>query len=123
MKEGQTILLVDTDEGNREVFRAVAEGAGLRLILADDGQEAVDEAGKSPPDLIAIRRNTPILDALAVSVLLKQSDRTKAVPILVICRDASREEAERYRDAGCAGCIREPFTEKELQERLKGLLP
>ncbi|MEF3169519.1 MAG: response regulator [Deltaproteobacteria bacterium] len=123
MKEGQTILLVDTDERNREVFRAVAEGAGLHLILADDGQEAVDEAGKSPPDLIAIKRNAPILDALAVSVLLKQSDRTKAVPILVICRDASREEAERYRDAGCSGCIQEPFTEKELQERLKGLLP
>ncbi len=123
MKEGQTILLVDTDKRNQEVFRTVVEGAGLRLILADDGQEAVDEAGKSPPDLIAIRRNAPILDALAVSVLLKQSDRTKAIPILVICREDSREETERYRDAGCAGCIREPFTEKELQERLKGLLP
>jgi two-component system cell cycle response regulator DivK len=123
VKDEQTILLVDNKADVRETLGKIAGQLGLRLLLAEDGQEGLDIAKSENPDIIMIRRNAPILDALSMSVLLKQSDKTRDIPVVVICSDASPSELERFQDAGCSYCLKEPFTTDELNERLKDWLP
>ncbi|MGB9711522.1 MAG: response regulator [Dissulfurimicrobium sp.] len=123
MKQNQTILLADTSERIRRQFQTAAERLKLRLILAEDGQEALDLAVEKLPDLIVIRRNAAVLDALSFSVLLKQSANTKDIPVIIICTEASTQERERFKDAGCCGCLEEPFSDQRVIEILERWLP
>jgi two-component system cell cycle response regulator DivK len=123
MKEGQTILLVDYNESVIETVRKLANQSGLKLLLAEDGQEGLDLAKVELPDLIIIRKDVPILDALSMSVLLKQSPETDDIPVVLICTVGSSSERERLHDAGCSGFIEEPFTANDLLQRLKDWLP
>ena len=123
MKEGQTILLVDYNESVIETVRKLANQAGLKLLLAEDGQEGLDLAKAELPDLVIIRKDVPILDALSMSVLLKQSPETDDIPVVLICAVASSSERERLHDAGCSGFIEEPFTANDLLQRLEDWLP
>ena len=123
MKEGQTILLVDYNESVIETVRKLANQTGLKLLIAEDGQEGLDLAKAELPDLIIIRKDVPILDALSVSVLLKQSHETDNIPVVLICTVASSSERERLHDAGCSGFIEEPFTANDLLQRLEDWLP
>jgi CheY-like chemotaxis protein len=123
VKEGQTILLVDYNESVIEIVRKMADQSGLRLLLAEDGQEGFDLAKAELPDLIIIRKDVPVLDALSVSVLLKQSHETENIPVMLICTVASSAERERLHDAGCSGFIEEPFTANDLLQRLEDWLP
>lgn len=122
MKEGQTILLVDYNESAIETVRKMADETGLRLILAEDGQEGLDLAKAELPDLIIIRKDVPMLDALSVSVLLKQSHETDNIPVVLISEVTSSSEKERLHDAGCSGFIEEPFTADDLRRRLEDWL-
>lgn len=123
MKEGQTILLVDYNESVIETVRNIANQNGIRLLLAEDGQEGFDLAKAELPDLIIMRKDVPILDALSVSVLLKQSHETENIPVILICKAASSSERERLHDAGCSSFIEEPFTGNDLLQRLEDWLP
>lgn len=123
MKEGQTILLVDYNESVIETVRKLANQTGFKLLLAEDGQEGLDLAKAELPDLVIIRKDVPILDALSMSVLLKQFTETDDIPVVLICKVASSSERERFHDAGCSGFIEEPFTTNDLLQRLEDWLP
>jgi len=123
VKEGQTILLVDYNESVIETVRKLANQKGLRLLLAEDGQEGLDLAKAELPDLVIIRKDVPMLDALSMSVLLKQSPETDNIPVVLISTAVSSSEKERLHDAGCSGFIEEPFTANDLLQRLEGWLP
>jgi two-component system cell cycle response regulator DivK len=123
MKEGQTILLVDYNQSVIDTVRKLVNQTGLRLILAEDGQEGLDLVKAELPDLIIIRKDVPVLDALSMSVLLKQSPKTQDIPVIVICTMASSSERERFHDAGCIDFIEEPFTVNDLLQRLEDWLP
>lgn len=122
MKEGKTILLVDYNESVIETVRKLVNQTGLRLILAEDGQEGLDLAKAELPDLVIIRKDARILDALSMSVLLKQSPETEDIPVMVICTVASSSERERLHDAGCSGFIEEPFTANDLFQKIEDWL-
>lgn len=122
MKTGAKLLLVDNKDSTKEILKKVAEKLDLNLIIAEDGQEGFEVAGREIPDLIVVRRKTLVLDALSMSVLLKQSEKTKDIPVLVICADVSNSEKASFRDAGCSGCIKEPFTMKDIIKKIKEIL-
>lgn len=123
MKEGQTILLVDYNQSVINTVRKLVNQTGLRLIFAEDGQEGLDLVKADLPDLVIIRKDAPILDALSMSVLLKQSTETQDIPVIVICTVASSSERERFHDAGCIDFIEEPFTVNDLLQKLEDWLP
>ncbi len=104
------VLLVDDKPEGKKIFSRIAQDFPFDLLVAEDGQEGFDIAREQEPDLIVIRKNVPILNAMSVSVLLKQSANTDKIPILVICPDFSPEDQEKFQDAGCNDCI------KDLQE-------
>ncbi|NIA08731.1 MAG: response regulator [Nitrospiraceae bacterium] len=123
MKKGQTILLVDYNKEIIDTVRSAVEQTGLRLILAEDGQEAFDIAKAEVPDLVIVRKDIPVLDALSMSVLLKQSPETKDIPVVVIWpAGASSSDLNRLQEAGCSGYIEEPFSLKDLLKKLEDCL-
>ena len=123
MKSNPVVLLVDDKPETREIFEEIAGEFPFDLIVAEDGQEGFDIARESEPDLIIIRKDAPILNAQSVSVLLKQSANTDKIPIVVICPELSSEDLEKFQDAGCNDCIKEPLRVDTLISKMKEWLP
>ncbi len=113
------VLLVDDKPEGKQIFSRIAQDFPFELIVAEDGQTGFDIARDQEPDLIIIRKNVPILNAQSVSVLLKQSASTDKIPILVICPDFSEEDREKFQDAGCNDCIRDPHELEIVISKLK----
>ena len=123
MKEGQTILLVDHNESVIETVRKLANQPAGVTTMAQGTSPTLRLSKAELPDLVIIRKDVPILDALSMSVLLKQSPETDNIPVVLICTVASSSERERLHDAGCSGFIEEPFTANDLLQRLEEWLP
>ncbi len=117
------VLLVDHRPESKPIFQEIAERFPFKLLLAEDGQAGYDVAMETVPDLIIIRQNIPILNAQSVSVLLKQSPDTDKIPIMVICSQLSEEEREKFQDAGCNDCIKEPMDVDVIIAKIKEWLP
>ncbi len=117
------VLLVDHRPESRPIFQEVSERLPFKLVLAEDGQAGYDIAMETAPDLIIIRQNIPILNAQSVSVLLKQSPETEKIPIMVLCSKLSEEEREKFQDAGCNDCIKEPVDVEVIIAKIKEWLP
>ena len=113
------ILLVDDQKDVQDVLQEFGRQKRKDIIISENGQDALDTAKEERPDLIIIRKDIPALDALSVSVLLKETDATADIPVVVICSGASTEEKERFRDAGLTACLEEPITLDKLNDILK----
>ena len=123
MKPRSVVLLVDHQQESKSIFAQIAEKLPFKLIVAEDGQAGFDKAMENPPDLIVIRQNIPILNAQSVSVLLKQSPQTDKIPIMVLCSQLSEEDKEKFQDAGCNDCIKEPLDIDVVIQKIQEWLP
>ncbi len=123
MNSRSVVLLVDHRPESKSIFEQIAEKFPFDLVVAEDGQAGFDMAKETPPDLIVIRQNIPILNAQSVSVLLKQSPDTDKIPIMVICSRLSEEEKGKFQDAGCDDCIKEPMDVDAIILKIQEWMP
>ena len=70
------ILLVEDNEMNRDMLSRRLLRGGYEVILAEDGQEAVDTATARLPDLILMDMSLPVLNGWDATRLLKQTPGT-----------------------------------------------
>jgi signal transduction histidine kinase/DNA-binding response OmpR family regulator len=79
-----TVLVVDDEAANREWLSAVLEPEGFTVVLATGGQEAIDMATASPPDLVMLDLMMPNVTGFDVVEALRAQPSTKSIPILVL---------------------------------------
>ena len=112
------ILLVDYQKNVQNVLQEFGRQKRMEILISENGQDALDTAKEEKPDLIIMRKDIPTLDALSDSVLLKETESTAHIPVIVICSGATGEEKERFRDAGLTGCLEEPITIESLKNSM-----
>ncbi|HWR50570.1 MAG TPA: ATP-binding protein, partial [Bryobacteraceae bacterium] len=78
----RTVLCVDDTESNRYVRSRALRAAGLRVIEAANGMDALSLAIEEQPDLVVLDIGLPDLNGFEVSKRLKSDPRTQAVPVL-----------------------------------------
>ena len=76
-----TILVVDDDKNLRKLYRAELEAEGYRVILAENGRQALKVAASESPDLIVMDLRMPEMDGLEAMARLLQ-DRC-SLPIIL----------------------------------------
>ncbi len=122
MSRGARILLVDDLPQNLEILSAFLEDEGYVLDLAQDGQQAVEMALKSPPALILMDVSMPRMTGLEACRTLKNDERTRLVPIVLITALSAREDRIEGITAGCDDFLAKPVDSQELLARTKSLL-
>ena len=90
MTEGKTILLADDSRLVRTVIGRALEGRGYRVLLAEDGLAAVEQAWARLPDLVLLDVNMPRMNGYQVARLLRSEARTADIPVVIL---SSREAA------------------------------
>jgi two-component system chemotaxis response regulator CheY len=78
------------------------EGAGYGTLRAEDGIEGLEVLEGSAPDLVITDINLPRLDRFGLIERIRNSDRYRAIPILVLTTENEPQKRERARKAGAA---------------------
>jgi CheY-like chemotaxis protein len=103
------ILVVEDNEANQMLVRAVLELEGYRVVLAGSAPEALELLKQSSPDLILMDVQLPGEDGLSLTRRLKHDPATAAIPVVALTAHAMTGDRELAMDAGCAGYIPKPI--------------
>jgi len=110
---GKKILFVDDETDLLKVSSFRLRKTGYEVLGAANGQEALDLARRSMPDLIFLDVYLPLLNGDEVAQILKKDKKTKLIPIILISADTMTLEA-RSRRCGADGYLAKAFASGEL---------
>lgn len=113
----KTILIVEDVELNRELLVQLLED-DYRLVLAEDGQAALQKALEARPDLILMDLSLPRMDGWEATRRLKADLNLSKIPVIVLSAHAMRGDEERARASGCDDFLTKPIDETLLYQKL-----
>ena len=105
------VLVVDDNRVNQRVFSRILESGGHEVLLADNGELALDILEKEADrlDLVLMDFNMPEMDGLEATKLFRvMSTGSPRLPIYGLTADATAESDGRWREAGMDGCLIKP---------------
>src|SRR3989338_4794951 len=116
------ILLVDDEVQLVEVVKMRLEANNYEVILAYDGQEALDKARKAKPDLIILDLMLPKMDGYKVCRMLKFDEKYKNIPIIMFTARAQDSDEKLGYEVGADAYIVKPFEPEMLLDKIAELL-
>lgn len=116
------ILVVDDEVDLSEMIRFRLQANGYEILLAHDGQQALEVARKERPDLIILDLMLPKMDGYKVCGLLKMDSRYAAIPIIIFTAKAQEEDKKLAEEAGANAYLMKPFEPKVLLDKIKELI-
>jgi len=108
------ILAIDDSRTMRNMLELALVDAGFNVCLAEDGQLGLDALQDFSPDVIITDVNMPVMDGFGVIDGVRQHEKFRAVPILVLTTESAPELKQRARNAGATGWIVKPFVPEKL---------
>jgi DNA-binding response OmpR family regulator len=104
------------------VKHTLERGGDLDVDIATSGDTALKVATDTPPDLILLDLNLPVLSGLEVCRLLRGRPATKSVPIIMLTARTSENDRVVGLDLGADDYITKPFSTRELAARVRAHL-
>lgn len=117
------ILLVEDHEEIWDFLSRRLKRRGYEVVVAQDGQEGLDKAAATEPDLILLDMNLPVLDGWTVAKALKSNPATSAVPIIALTAHAMSGDREKTIAAGCNDYHPKPVDFSKLLSQIEAVLP
>jgi DNA-binding response OmpR family regulator len=115
-----TVLVVDDDRNIREVLHNYFTLKGYEVLLAANGEQALELAQCEIPKAILLDINMPGIDGMEICRRLRADEKTRLIPIVLITAyGATKAEAS---DAGADDIIYKPFDMRDLSIRLKSVI-
>jgi len=121
MNAVQTVLVVDDEKQNRMLLAELIKD-DCRVILAKNGQQAIERAREQHPDLILLDVMMPEMTGYVVIQALKQDDETRRIPVIFISALDSPADEERGLDLGAVDYITKPFHPSIVRKRVRNHL-
>lgn len=113
------ILIVDDEPNNLRILGRILTEVGYKIQKAISGQLAINAAKANPPDLILLDIMMPNLTGYEVCQILKNSEKTKEIPIIFLSvLDTSQDKVAAF-NAGGADYITKPFQIEEILARIQ----
>ncbi|MCP4406147.1 MAG: PAS domain S-box protein [bacterium] len=121
--EHATILVVGDVAHNRALVAGFLRGTALRLIEAENGQQALARTLEQQPDLMLMDIRMPVMDGYdAVQWLMTRED-LRHIPVIALTASALKGTQEKIQAYGFDGSLRKPVTRAELFQELTRFLP
>ena len=120
--EKPRILIVDDSSEIRNLIKLFYEEYDFELIMAVNGQEAVNIVRECTLDLILLDIQMPVLNGYEVAAILKNDEAFKAIPILVITSQERGDVAEQINGL-YDGYVSKPFKKADLIQATIQCLP
>lgn len=115
-------LLVEDDEMNRDMLGRRLKRKGFDVVVAIDGQQAVDMAQAEGPDLILMDMSLPVLDGWEATRRIKAQEPTSRVPVIALTAHAMAGDRDKAIDAGCDDYDTKPIELQRLLTKIDAVL-
>lgn len=113
--KSMTILLVEDNEISRVVAREMLMAAGHKVIVATNGQIAVDLAQKQKFDLILMDISMPVMDGRTATRLIRSGQGASAMtPIVALTANAMAAEQQAFLSDGMNDVLTKPLSRESL---------
>ena len=114
-----TILIVDDIPTNISLLLDYLGQQGFEVLVARDGESAIEQAQFAIPDLILLDVMMPGIDGFETCRRLKDIDETKSIPIIFMTALADSKDKVRGFNAGAVDYVTKPIQQEEVLARVK----
>ncbi len=130
---GAHVLLVEDNEINQQVAKEILEGAGLKITLATNGQEAVDAVKENAYDAVLMDVQMPVMDGYTATRKIREwetevrgqrsedrergsalSPQSTELPIIAMTAHAMAGDEDKSLQAGMNGHVTKPIDPDQL---------
>jgi len=115
------ILIVDDVKANIDILVDSLKGE-YKLSIAIDGENALRNVEKNPPDLVLLDIMMPGIDGYEVCRRLRASERTREIPIMFLSALEDVKDKARGFEMGANDYLTKPFEILEVKARVRSLL-
>jgi putative two-component system response regulator len=122
MKDKSIILIVDDYRLNIKLLEAYLLPCGYELVKAASGEEALAKLAGNQIDLILLDVMMPDIDGFEVTRRIRQDDKNRLLPIILVTALRETEDRVKGIEAGCDDFISKPVDKTELLARVRSLL-
>lgn len=117
--QSEKVLVVDDESPIADILKFNLEREGYHVLLAHDGEQAVDLALTELPDLVVLDIMLPGLDGFEACRLIRERS---AVPIIMLTAKETENDKVRGLELGADDYLTKPFSPRELVARVRALL-
>ncbi|WP_051609971.1 ATP-binding protein [Terasakiella pusilla] len=122
IEQSLNLLLVEDNLVNQNVLKIILEKAGHTVMIADNGQEAVEIANDHLFDLILMDIQMPRKNGVEATKEIRQSNGPNAqTPIVALSANILEEQQKSYLEAGMQNCLAKPIKAEDLRREVLSL--
>jgi two-component system chemotaxis response regulator CheY len=116
-------LIVDDFSTMRRIVRGLLKEIGYSdADEAEDGVAAIQKLRNGRFDFVVSDINMPNMNGFQLLAQIKQDDKLKHLPVLMVTAEARKEDIVAAAQGGAAGYIVKPFTKATLEDKIVNIL-
>lgn len=119
---GRRILVAEDNEVNLKMIIDMLSIHNHKIIVARNGQEAIELTKRHKPELILMDMKMPVLDGLEAARRLRDIPEFAKLPIIALTASAGTEAEEKQISAGCTEHLAKPIQIKMIFKILEKYL-
>lgn len=120
--QNPAILCVDDDDASLKLLEEILVPCGYQVVSAASGEDALRKIKSQTVDLVLLDIKMPGMDGFEVYRQIKEDQKLRDIPIIMITGLTSPEDRVRGIETGVEDYFSKPFHRAELLARIKSLL-
>lgn len=117
-----TVFIVEDDPDIAEVLRFNLEHKGYMVVCEVNGEQAYESILNNVPDLLILDISLPGISGIEVCRYLKNNEKTRTLPIMILTARTKKEDHEAGLQAGADDFITKPFALHDVLDRVDILI-
>ena len=117
-----TIMTVDDARTMRGMVKAILENEGHKIIMAEDGVDALEKVADNKIDMALVDLHMPNMNGTTLVRKLRRLPEYKKIPILMLTTETSEFRKNKARELGANGWLAKPFNPPNLVNAVTSLL-
>jgi len=117
--ERSVILVVDDTPANLEVLFNFLTDSGFKILVAEDGESAIQKAEYASPDLILLDIIMPGIDGFETCCRLKAKESTQYIPVIFMTALSETVDKVKGLQVGAVDYITKPLQHEEVLARVQ----
>ncbi|MCH8892978.1 MAG: response regulator [Chloroflexi bacterium] len=107
-------LIVEDEEDIKQLLLEVLEDKGYQVLVAGNGEIALQRIGEEMPDLIFADVFMPVMDGLDLISRLKENPDTSGIPVVIVTVMNARDTEKKAKELGVEHYLTKPWESAEL---------
>ena len=117
------VLIVEDEQDIAGLMKhALERGGDVQADIVGTGTAALKAVMETPPDLILLDLNLPLLDGVEVCRILRSRPHTATIPIIIVTARTGESDRVSGLDLGADDYVSKPFSLRELAARVRAVL-